>query len=134
MSTVAKVGSPSVASLLVPANDKITGLHCGEDIKAGDACRVHTDRLIYRSTGAADDGTNAIDGYAATDAFVGQNDPLTLVDNAVWGYCGSTVTPGKVYLSGTVAGGLDTAPSTGGKAPCGKILGDGRIKLWSTRY
>lgn len=134
MAAIAKNGKPSYASLLVPANDKITGLHVGEDIAAGDACVIKSDGLIWRATGAADDANARVDGFASRDALVAQDDPLTLIDNSVWGY-GSGLTPGKkLYLSGTTPGGLVDAASTGGKAPIGVVIDSARVKLWSSRY
>lgn len=133
MAAVAKNFSPSYSSVLIPANDKITGLYCGENLRAGDACYVKAaDGLIYRSSGAATGAAAHISGYAATDAYVAQNDAITLIREATWGY-GSGLTPGPVYLSGSVAGGLDTAPSTGGTVPCGEIIDSARIILWPTR-
>jgi hypothetical protein len=132
MASIAKNGVPSYASLLIPANDKITGLYCGEDIAAGDACYVKSDGKIWRSSGAAANAAAKIDGYAAMDAHVAQNDALTLIRRATWQY-GSGLTPGaRYYLSGTTAGGLVDAASTGGTVPCGYAVDTTRVYLFST--
>jgi hypothetical protein len=134
MSAIVKAGKPSYGTLLPPANCRITGLYVGENIAAGDACRISaSDGLVYRANGAAVGLLNQVDGYAPKDYYVAQKEPITLMDGLTWSY-GTGLTPGNVYLSGSVLGGLDTAPSTGGTAPCGRIIDDQRIKLWSTRY
>jgi hypothetical protein len=134
MAVIAKSGTPSVASLLPQANDKITGLYCGENLAIGDACYVKSDGKVWRATGAAANAAAKVDGYAATNAYVAQTDPVTLIDNCVWAY-GSGLTPGaSVYLDSTTPGALNDTATTGGTAPIGKVIDTTRIKLWSSRY
>jgi hypothetical protein len=48
---------------------------------------------------------------------------------------GAGLTPGAtLYLSGTVAGGLADAASTGGTAPIGFVIDATRIRVWAARY
>ena len=48
---------------------------------------------------------------------------------------GSGLTPGAMYyLSGTTAGGLDTATSTGGTAPIAFALDTTRIRFTGSMY
>src|SRR6476661_6743713 len=99
MSAVTKAGTPSLSSLLPPANNKISGLLAGEAIAAGDACYIKSDGKVWRSTGAAANAAADVDGFAAAAAAV--NQPVTLVYDCALQY-GSGLTPGaKYYLSGT---------------------------------
>jgi hypothetical protein len=125
MSAVTKAGTPSLSSLLPPANNKISGLLAGEAIAAGDACYIKSDGKVWRSTGAAANAAADVDGFAAAAAASGQ--PVTLVYDCAINY-GSGLTPGaKYYLSGTTAGGLDTATSTGGTVAIARALDATRI-------
>ena len=51
MGAVSKSGNPSLASVLPPANHKISGLYVGVDVSPGDACYVAADGGIYPSLG-----------------------------------------------------------------------------------
>jgi hypothetical protein len=118
---------PSVASQLVPAPNKITGLLAGEQLFAGDACYIKNDGKVYRSTGAAANAAAAVDGFAAINAPV--NEAATLLHGIVFQYP-STLAPGaSVYLSGANPGGLADAASTGGTAVIGKVIDANRMYL-----
>src|SRR5947207_13575728 len=113
MADIAKSGTPSVSSVGIdPGSQKTPTLLTGEAIAAGDACYIKNDGLIWRSTGAAVNAAAKVRGFAPMKANAGQ--VLTIVHHIILNY-GSGLTPGAdYYLSGTVAGGLADAASTGG--------------------
>jgi hypothetical protein len=134
MAAVAKSGTPS-PSTMIPGGNCFVGsdMKAGEAIAAGDACQITTTGKVIRSTGAAANQAARVHGFAAAAAAL--NEAITLLTDMDFHY-GSGLTPGiPVYLSGTTAGGLDTAASTGGTAPIGFVLKDGaRIRLFGSRY
>lgn len=79
-----------------------SGLLCGEDIKAGDACYVkESDGLVYKSGGSGvtlvtQEGSR-VDGFAMEDAYFnsggGRQQAVTLMVNIDVGYSGGGVTP-----------------------------------------
>lgn len=133
MPVVAKTGTPSLSSDTPPQSSQIVGLLAGEDIAAGDACRINAaDGRVYRSSGAAA-GVNAkVRGFAAKPAK--QGEAVTLYAEVNFRYGAGLARGGDLYVSGTVAGGLDDAPSLGGTAPVGYVIDDTRIRVWSSRY
>jgi hypothetical protein len=130
MAEVAKTGTPSPASLLIPATNKISGLFAGEDLAPGDACYIKaSDGKVYRATGAAANAAAVVHGFVPTVAYVAQADAITLIHGSVWRYA-TALTPGaKLYLSGTVAGGLADAASTGGTTAVGFVVDATRVYL-----
>lgn len=132
MVAIAKVGTPSLASL-TPGQDKtINGLVAGEAIAAGDACYINAaDGKAWRSTGTAVNAAAKVRGYALGPA--GVNEPVTLVYDVVMRY-GSGLTPGADVFLDTAAGGLNTAATTGGTAPIGWVRDATRIWLGMSRY
>lgn len=131
MSTVAKSGTPSLSSVLPPANHKISGLLAGEAIAAGDACYIKNDGLVWKSTGTAANAAAKVRGFAAQAAAVGE--AVTLYWGVNFRY-GAGLTPGAdVFLSAT-AGLLDSAATTGGTAPIGFCVDATRIFLTQSSY
>ena len=128
MAEIAKSGIPSLASVLPPQNNNIAGLKAGEAIAAGDACRINAaDGLVYRSSGAAATIAANVHGYAAEACALGE--AVTLLHGVNFRY-GAGLTPGASYfLSGTVAGGIADAASTGGTVPLGFAVDATRIRL-----
>ncbi|GCE49192.1 hypothetical protein EI42_06005 [Thermosporothrix hazakensis] len=125
MAAITKSGTPSLSSATPPPNNRLSGLYAGEVIAAGDACVIKNDGKIYRASGAANDGNAVVDGFAATSAAPGES--LSLYWGVNFNY-GKNLTPGtSLYLSGTVPGGLDTAPSTGGTTVIGRVVDSTRI-------
>jgi hypothetical protein len=124
---IAKSGTPSLSSVLPPQNAQIAGLRAGEAIAAGDACRINAaDGLVYRSSGAAATAAANIHGWAAEAAATGE--AVTLFHGVHFRY-GAGLTPGASYfLSGTVAGGIADAATTGGTAPCAFAIDATRIR------
>jgi hypothetical protein len=131
MATIAKSGTPSLSSVLPPANCKISGLLAGEAIAAGDPCYIKSDGKVWLSTGAAANAAAKVDGFAAQAASVGEG--VTLVFDVNIRY-GAGMTPGaRVYL-GATAGILSDAATTGGTAPIGFVVDATRIHVWQSRY
>jgi hypothetical protein len=132
MAAIAKTGTPSLASLQPEGGDNLGGLKAGENLGAFDACYIASTGLVMRSTGAAANAAAKVRGYAPEACNSGE--AVTLLKNVRVRY-GAGLTPGAdVFLSGTTAGGLDTAASTGGTAPIGFCVDDTRIHLNESRY
>lgn len=135
MADVAKSGVPSISSIIgTPDNTHIvaSGIKANVAIVAGDACYILSTGKAALSTGAAANAAAKVAGFAAASAAA--NEAVTLVTDVEFRY-GSGLTPGtSVYLSGTTAGGLVDAASTGGTAPIGYVVDTTRIRLWASRY
>lgn len=132
MAEIAKSGTPSLASVLPPASNKLTGKLAGEAIAAGDACYIRSDGKLYLSTGAAANAAAQVDGFAAEAAAA--NEAVTLLYGVHIRY-GSALTPGvKLYLSGTVSGGLADAASLGGTGWVAKVVDAERIYVQKSTY
>lgn len=132
MADVAKSGTPSLASLITPQNNRISGLVAGEAIAAWDACYIKTDGKVWRSTGAAANAAAKVRGFAFEAAGVGE--AVTLYDDVNVNY-GAGLTPGADYwLSGATAGALADAASTGGTLPVGYAVDATRIHVMRSRY
>lgn len=117
----------SLASRQPPPNCAITGLKAGENIAAGDACYIKAaDGLIYRSTGAAANAAAQVDGWAAENCVTGE--ALTLYRYVHFNYSAGLLTPGtSYYVSGTVAGGIADAASTGGTVAVARSVDASRL-------
>jgi hypothetical protein len=134
MAEISKSGTPSLSSVLPNASaNKLTGLLAGEDIAAGDACYIKAaDGKVWRSTGAAANAAAKVRGWAGIAAKSGE--AVTLVFEVNMRY-GAALTPGADYfLSGTVAGGIADAASTGGTAPIAYAIDATRIRVMQSRY
>lgn len=133
MAEIAKSGTPSLSSVLPnPSANKISGLLAGEAIAVGDACYIKSDGKVWRSTGAAANAAAKVDGWALVAAAA--NEAVTLVFDVNIRY-GATLTPGaRYFLSGTVAGGIADAASTGGTAPIAFAIDATRIRALQSRY
>jgi hypothetical protein len=120
----------SLSSLTPPPSNRLPG-QAGEAITAGDACRLNSSGVIVKSTGAAATNAANVDGFADRDCDTG--DDITLIINERFHY-GTGLTPGaSLFLSGTVAGGLADAASTGGTEPVAFVLADGkRVQTFRT--
>jgi hypothetical protein len=132
MAAVAKSGTPSVASP-TPTAEHVTVGRATEDIAAGDACYLFgtiVDGLptVTRATGVAANAAAVVEGFAAAAASSGE--PVTLYREGVHMHYGSGLTPGAGYfLSGAVAGGLDTAASTGGTLVIARAINASVIRV-----
>jgi hypothetical protein len=127
MATIAKSGVVSISTPAPDVEHSLSGLYAGEAISAGDACYIKTsDGRLWRSNGNATGVTAVIDGFAASDAVVG--DAVTLYYGVRFRY-GTGLTPGTyVYLDST-PGGLSDVVTTGGLLPIGRVIDTTRIDL-----
>lgn len=131
MAEVSKTGTPTISTATPGPEHYISGLLAGEAIAGGDACYIKAaDGKVYKATGAAANEAARVAGIAATAASLGE--AVTLFHGVMFGYgpnvTGTPSSPGApLYLSGTVAGGLADAASTGGTVAIAHVIGDGRI-------
>jgi hypothetical protein len=133
MAALTKSGTPSVTTLVYGPEHQIDGLVAGEDIAAGDACYIKAaDGKVYRSSGAAANEAASVDGFAAMTARAGK--PITLVFGVVLAYGAGLPKGTRYYLSGTVAGGLDTVASVGGTKPVAQAVSATEILVWRSAY
>ena len=128
MAEVTKSTTASLGSLLLQPADKVSGLLAGEALGAIDACYIKTsDGKVWKATGAAANAAARVRGFSAKAASAGE--AVTLIQNCIVGY-GTALSPGAdYYLSGTVAGGLADAASTGGTAVIAFAVDATRVKL-----
>lgn len=128
MAEVAKSGTPSYCSLTPPQSATINGLLAGEAIAAGDAVYIKAaDGRIWKATGAANNAAADVVGFAFKAASAG--DPVTVACEGNFRYGAGLTVSAKYYLSGTVAGGLADAASTGGLAPIAVAIDATRIRI-----
>jgi hypothetical protein len=132
MAEISKSGTPSLASLTTQV-ESISGLVAGEALGAFDACYIKdTDGKVYKSTGAAANPAAKVRGFAAQAVAAGE--PITLYTNPRVRY-GASLTPGAQYfLSGTTAGGIADAASTGGTGQIGFAVDAVRIQFNPSYY
>jgi len=125
MADVAKSGTPSLATVLPPASNKLT-LIAGEAIAAGDCVYIKSDGLFWLSTGAAATAPAVVDGFALSAAAAGE------AVTAAWGVrleYGSGLTPGAPYYLSATAGALADAASTGGTVVIARAVDATRIEV-----
>lgn len=131
MATIAKSGTPSLASVLPPQNSQIAGLLAGEALAAGDLCYIKSDGKVWRSNGTAATAPAACVGIALEACAVGE--AVTVMHDVNVRY-GAGMTPGaKLYVSAT-AGAIDDAATTGGTAPIGYVVDATRIHVNQSAY
>jgi len=132
MAAVAKSGTPSVATRL-PTHENKTVARASVAIAAGDACYLTgtmSDNLALAAlaTGAAANAAAVVEGFAAADAAAGE--AVTLYRGGVHMHYGAALAPGAGYfLSGAVAGGLDTVASTGGTAVIARAINASVVRV-----
>jgi len=112
MAEITRVAAPSFDSA-DPTLEKYTGFVAGEDVLAGDLVYMKSDGKWWKATGAAANAAAKAKGMVGLDQKAGEA-VTVLRPGCRWNY-GTGLTPGAQYfLSGTVAGGLADAASTGG--------------------
>ena len=128
MAEISKSAPVSYVSITPPQSETIVGLSAGEAITAGDACRVNAaDGLVYKASGAAANANARVAGFALQAASSGE--AVTLVTEGNFKY-GAALTPGALcFLSGTVAGGIADAASTGGVKAIAYALDATRVRI-----
>jgi hypothetical protein len=134
MAAITKVGTPTLASAEVDPNHQTTGLTAGEALGAWDAVYIkQSDGKVYKSTGAAATAPAEVHGYASK-AYVSGATYVTIYHGGMNVPYGSGLTPGiNVYLSGTTAGGLVDAASTGGTRKLGVVVDATRIRFFTVQ-
>lgn len=131
MAEISKSGTPSMCTPSPPSNCRIPSLTAGEDIAAADACYIKSDGKAWKATGAAANAAAKIAGFAFVAAKTGQ--PVDLYHDVNFNY-GSGLTPGAEYfLSGSTAGGLADAASTGGTKVIAIAVNDKVIRVLLNR-
>lgn len=130
MAALSKSGTPSMSTVL-PCNGHKTpgGLVAGEAIAAGDACYIKSDGKAWKAIGTAA-VSSIVAGFAAVAAAAGEG--VTLLRDVCMHYAAG-MTPGTpYYVSGSVAGGLDTAASTYGVVPVARAFDATRLHVLPT--
>ena len=131
MATLVKSGTPSLASALPDASQKITGLLAGEAIAVGDVCYIAAAGTIFRSNGTAATAPAKCHGMAVVAAAIGE--AVTLIHDVNVRY-GATLTPGARYYVSATAGALDDAATIGGTSPVAFAIDATRIHIMLSRY
>lgn len=132
MAEISKISSPSLSSLL--PHGQITGQTAGEALGAWDWVYLKSDGKLYKATGAAASAPAQAVGLVPRACAAGETGVTIYFGDVTVNY-GSGLAPGaSVYLSGTVAGGIADAASTGGTRKLGVVMADGaRIRFFSTQ-
>lgn len=131
MATLAKSGTPSLASVLPPQNMQIAGLLAGEAIAAGDLCYIASTGRILRSNGTAATAPAKVRGVALEACASGEAVTIMAYVNIRYG---SGLTPGADLYASATAGAIDDAPTTGGTGPIGFVVDATRIHIFPSRY
>jgi hypothetical protein len=131
LATLVKSGTPSLASALPDASQKITGLLAGEAIAVGDVCYIAAAGTIFRSNGTAATAPAKCDGMAVVAAAIGE--AVTLIHDVNVRY-GATLTPGARYFVSATAGALDDVATVGGTSPVAFAIDATRIHIMLSRY
>lgn len=124
--TVDTTASPAST---IPDFNTIPGLVAGEDIsQPGLALYIKSDGKWWLSTGAANNAAAKVDGWSTRAAKAGE--PIAPARNGTRFQYATGKNPGvRLYLSGTVAGGLADATSTGGLLAIAKVIDANRIEV-----
>lgn len=133
MAEITKGSAPSLSSPLPPPNNQIAGLTAGEALGAWDNVYVKSsDNKVYKATGAAVADAAQVLGQVPQAHASGDKDVTIYFGNVTANY-GSGLTPGKtLFLSGSTAGGLADAASTGGLLPIAYTIDTTRVRFLGT--
>ena len=135
MAEVTRTGTPSVSNPLAVRDRSITGLLAGESLAGGDAVYIKAaDGRVWKATGAAANEAARCRGFAAKAADAGEACTILCAGvHIAYGplVSGNAAPAGaNLFLSGTVAGGLADAASTGGTTPIAYVIDTaGRISV-----
>lgn len=126
MAEVRISGTPSLASIEPGYEHQINGKYAGAAITPGQFVYIKaSDSLVYPATGAAATEPARARGVVLQGAAIG--DGVTILHGVIvrWG---ASLSPGvPLFLSGTNAGELADAASTGGTAEIAYAVDDTRI-------
>ena len=126
--------NPTLSTPWPSAESLITGLYAGEDLGFADVVYLkQSDNKVWKATGAAANAAARAIGFTTNRCKAG--DPITLIrkgSGVMIGYqpiisAAAAPAAARLYLSGTVPGGLADAASTGGTEILAWVVGDGRI-------
>lgn len=131
MATIAKAGTPSLASVLPPQNVQIAGLLAGEAIAAGDLCYINSAGRIMRTNGTSANAAAKVRGIALEACANGEAVTIMAYVNIRYG---AGLTPGADLFASATAGAIDDAATTGGTAPIGFVVDATRIHIFPSRY
>lgn len=107
---------PSLCSTTEIPPFRLCGLVAGEAITAGDALYLKAaDGKLWKATGAAANAAALVVGFAAQSADAGE--AVTALSGCTMYYGTGLTISARYYLSGSTAGGLADAASTGGTVP-----------------
>lgn len=142
---------PSLLTLNPPTSCYVTPLVAGEALKPGAVCHISpVDGLVYNSfgggatayavgplglepTGYTDASLAQVDGWNIEQVF-GAGEAVGLMTDVLMNWCNVAQTAAKkLYVSGTVIGGLDDAASTNGTAFVAKVQGESPVATTSTK-
>jgi len=134
MAEITKLSTASLSSQgLIHGAQKLRPTECGEAIGKGDALCIRTDGKLYRATGAAANASAKVHGFAPTACDSGE--VLTPIYNCIISGYAAGMTPGApLFLSGTTAGGLADAASTGGTGVVAHAINATDIIVYQGRY
>lgn len=131
MADLTRNTAPSLATVLPPAGNRLTGLVAGEAITVGDLCYIKSDGKIWKTNGTAATAPAKVRGIALESAAVGE--PVTLGHGIAVEYS-TGLTPGADYYASTNAGLLSTTATTGGTAPVAFALTATKIFVKQSGY
>ena len=122
----------ALATTLPPSNSSISGLTAGEDLLSAAPCYIKSDGLVYMSTAAAANAAAEVNGW--TVQAVKSGNPVSIYRDVSLNYgAAGTFTHGaKLYLSATVAGGLQTAAQANQTTPIAFAVDGTRIRVKAT--
>lgn len=115
-----------ISSILPPAANQHSNMKAGEDLADLDAVYIKSDGLLWKATGAA---ANAASLAIGVTMFTKTGESAPVFHGVTVKY-GTGLTPGaRLYVSGTVPGGLADAVSTGGTVPFAIVIDATRIYI-----
>lgn len=134
MAEISKTGTPSTSGILPPMTMQVAGRTAGEAIGVFDVVYIkESDGKVYKATGAAATEPARARGYSP-DSHVAGDEDVTIYFGDITVRYGAGLTPGRaVFLSGTVAGGIADAASTGGTTALGFCVDATRIHFLQPR-
>ena len=120
----ANAGMDASTAMVLP---NIAGLIAGANLVVGPCYIKAADGLVYNSDGTAANEAAKIDGFCWRAALAGQ--PITLLAKGARLRWGSGLTPGQDLFIAAVAGGLDSAATTGGTVAVARAINDTDIRI-----
>lgn len=116
-----------------PSSARLSFEEAGEDLLAGAPCYLKSDGKVYMATAAAANAAAQVHGWTVASAKSGY--PVSIYRGVTIDYAAEgTLTPGSdIFLSATVAGGLQTAAQANQTTPIGFAVDDTKIFIKTTK-